>query len=187
MLEEHARELIAVVEETMELHAKTIGKIAESLVVCYRQKKMPILFGNGGSFSDTEHFAAEFIGPYLDRNRPALPAVTLSNLAALTANANDFGYEHVFRRLVEAYGAFSTIAIGFSTSGNSPNVIYGFQEARKEGLETVAFTGSSGGKVKEYADILLNVPSDSTPRVQEVHHFMYHEICDIVERTLYPR
>ena len=186
MIERSFDEVINVLGKTRDLHTKTIEQIASSMISCYKQGGKVIIFGNGGSYSDAMHFAGELEGAYKNRKRAALAALVPSNTAALTAIANDFGYDHVFRRFVEANGQAGDIVIGLTTSGNSPNVIYGLQEAKKRNAYTVAFTGDSGGKVKEYADILFNVPSSDTARIQEMHHFAYHEICGIVENALFP-
>jgi D-sedoheptulose 7-phosphate isomerase len=142
--------------------------------------------GNGGSYADSLHFAAELEGAYKNRNRAALAAMVPSNPASLTAIGNDFGYLNTFKKTVQAFINKGDVVIGLSTSGNSENVIQAFQEAKLKGARVVAFTGESGGKMKEYADILLNVPSQDTPRIQEAHHFAYHEICEIVETSLFP-
>lgn len=187
MIRAHAGEQAHLLSEMEDGYVTTIIAIAGRMVDVYRNGGKAIIFGNGGSYADAIHFAGELEGAYRNRNRPALPALVPSNPAALTAIANDFGYEHVFRKFVEANVQQGDIVIGISTSGESPNVVLGLEEARKKKSTTVAFTGSTGGKMANHADILLRVPSDDTPRIQGSHHFVFHEICDIVERELFPQ
>ena len=138
--------------------------------------------GNGGSAADAQHLAAEFVGRFRLERRP-LPSMALTtNTSLLTAIANDYGYEQVFSRQVQAFAKPNDILFGISTSGNSPNVVRAIQEARTLGVYTVGLTGRSGGKLKECADVLLNVPSDQTPRIQEAHILLTHIYCDLVER-----
>ena len=178
-------DIIDVLNRTKKIHSETIKEIANSIVSCYRHGGKVILFGNGGSFSDALHFAGELEGAYKNRSRPALAALVPANPSALTALANDFGYDFVFRKFVEANAKPGDVVVGLSTSGNSPNVVKGLQEARRMGAKTVAFTGESGGKMKSEVDILLNVPSASTGYIQIAHSASYHIICDIVESELF--
>lgn len=185
MLEENFSDLRSLLDMTQALHSKTINSVAEMIISTVQNKGKIIVIGNGGSYADAMHFAGELEGAYRNRKRPALPALVPSNAAALTAIANDFGYEDIFKKFVEANMRSCDILIGLSTSGNSVNVLKAFESAKKIGAKVVAFTGQSGGKMKDCADVLLNVPSENTPRIQEVHHFAYHEICDIVEQRLF--
>jgi len=140
-----------------------------------------IFFGNGGSAADAQHLAAEFTGRYL-KERPALPALALNgNSSSLTAIGNDYGFDLVFARQVEALGKAGDVAIGISTSGNSPNVIRALEVAKSKSLYTVSLTGRSGGKMKNLADCSICMPTDETPRIQEGHIFTGHLICEIVE------
>jgi D-sedoheptulose 7-phosphate isomerase len=140
-----------------------------------------LAFGNGGSASDAQHFAAELVGRYL-RERRALPAIALTvDTSILTSVGNDYGFDHVFSRQVEALGAAGDVAIGISTSGQSPNVVAALKSARARGLATIALTGGDGGPVGQAADIHVNVPDRATPRVQEVHRTLLHVICELVE------
>ena len=142
-----------------------------------------LLFGNGGSAADATHLAAELVGRFLIERR-ALPALSLSdNASAVTAIANDYGYERVFARQVEALGASGDVAVGISTSGASANVVEGLGAARALGLATVALTGS-GGRLLDVADVCIAVPSDGTPRIQEAHTLVGHLLCELVERDL---
>jgi len=143
-----------------------------------------LLFGNGGSASDALHIACEWVGRFVGERR-ALPAIALgANPAELSSIANDYGYEHVFARGVEAHGQAGDLAIALSTSGNSPNVIAGIEAARARGLFTVALTGKGGGQLAGLADIAIRVPSDETPRIQEAHIAIGHALCDVVDATL---
>jgi D-sedoheptulose 7-phosphate isomerase len=140
-----------------------------------------VAFGNGGSASDAQHFAAELVGRYL-RERRALPALALTvDTSVLTAIGNDYGFERIFARQVEALGTGGDVALGISTSGQSQNVLRAFDVARERGLTIIALTGGDGGPVGREADIHLNVPDGATPRVQEVHRTLLHVICDLVE------
>jgi D-sedoheptulose 7-phosphate isomerase len=152
-----------------------------------RDGRKVLVFGNGGSAADAQHFAAELVGRYL-YDRPALPALALStDTSALTAIGNDMGYEAVFRRQVEAHGVAGDVAIGISTSGRSRNVIEALRVARERGLVTMALTGGGGGQLKDAVDYLIDAPTSDTPRVQELHGLVIHLLCQIVEETLFPR
>ena len=131
------------------------------------------------------HFAAELEGCYRNKSRSSLKALVPSNPSTLTAISNDFNYNEIFLRFIKANAEKEDIIIGLSTGGNSQNVVLAFEEARKIGAMTVGFTGESGGKMSPLCDILFNVPSFDTPRIQEIHHFAYHEICEIVEKEMF--
>jgi D-sedoheptulose 7-phosphate isomerase len=141
-----------------------------------------LLFGNGGSAADATHVAAEFVGRFL-LERPAAAALSLSdNASAVTAIANDYGFETVFARQIEALGRPGDAAIAISTSGASPNVLAGLRTARERGLHTIGLIGARGVSLADYVDVLLAVPSDSTPRIQEAHTLIAHVLCELVER-----
>ena len=143
-----------------------------------------LLFGNGGSAADAQHVAAEFVGRF-ERERAALAAIALTtDTSILTSIGNDYSYDRVFVRQVEALGRPGDVAFGISTSGGSPNVLAALEAARAAGLQTIALTGGGGGAVGRAAAIHVNVPSTSTARVQEVHRTLLHVICDAVERAL---
>lgn len=156
-----------------------------ALVEAYREGGKLLIFGNGGSAADAQHIAAEFVGRfYLDRR--ALPAMALSvNTSAVTAIGNDFGFESLFARQVEAFGKRGDVAIGLSTSGNSANVVAGLRAAREGGLVTVALVGASGGRMAEFADHVVTVPSSDTPRIQESHILLGHIWSEMVEQALF--
>jgi D-sedoheptulose 7-phosphate isomerase len=144
-----------------------------------------VLFGNGGSAGDAQHIAAEFVGRFAF-DRPALPALALSvNSSAVTAIGNDYGFDLVFSRQIEALGRPGDVAIGISTSGNSPNIIRGCSVARKIGMHTAGFTGCTGGKLKEAVDYCVCVPSNETPRIQECHILVGHIIAGLVESAIF--
>ncbi len=140
-----------------------------------------LVFGNGGSAADAQHLAAELVGRFM-RERAALPAIALTaDSAILTSIANDYSYKQVFARQIEALGQAGDVALGISTSGESPNVSAALQIARKRGLKTVALTGRDGGSVGAAAEIHVNVPDQNTARVQEVHRTLLHVMCELIE------
>ena len=146
---------------------------------------LPLLVcGNGGSASDAMHIAGELVGRYT-RERRALNCICLSTDAVvLTALANDYGFETVFSRQVEAHGCVGGILLGLSTSGNSENVVRAFEAARTVGMTTIGMTGEGGGKLAAVSDILIEVPSKSTPEIQQIHICIYHYICEAVEARI---
>ncbi|WP_298301371.1 SIS domain-containing protein [Hydrotalea sp.] len=150
------------------------------------KKGNKVLFcGNGGSAADAQHLAAEFSGRFY-KNRKALPSEALHcNTSYLTAVANDYSYEVIYARIVEGTGLQGDVLIGLSTSGNSPNILKAFEVAKVNQMVTIGFTGSTGGKMKDCSDILFNVPSTDTPRIQESHIMLGHIICETVEANLF--
>lgn len=162
-----------------------IAKVSETLVKTFTQGNKVMLFGNGGSAADSQHIAAEFVGRFAF-NRPALPALALSvNTSCLTAIGNDYGFDQAFSRQIEALGRAGDMAIGISTSGNSPNVLRGLETAKKMGIHTVAFAGCTGGKMKGVADYCICAPSNETPRIQECHILIGHIISELTEATIF--
>ena len=144
-----------------------------------------LLFGNGGSAADAQHIAAELVGRF-KLERRGLPAMALTvNTSSLTAIGNDHGFERIFARQVEALGAPGDIAIGLSTSGNSPSVLRGVESAKSAGLIAIGFTGRTGGALKSRVDYCLQVPSHNTPRVQEAHILIGHVLCEWIEESLF--
>jgi D-sedoheptulose 7-phosphate isomerase len=147
-----------------------------------------LLFGNGGSAADAQHLAAEFVNRFLINRRP-LPALALTtDSSVLTSIANDFSYELIFVKQIQALGKPEDLALGISTSGTSPNVVKAMEAARTIGMKTVALTGGTarpGGDLKAICDLVLNVPSDSTPHIQETHLWLEHVVCEIVERRMF--
>jgi D-sedoheptulose 7-phosphate isomerase len=164
--------------------AGQVQAIVEVLVRTFRNGGKVLWCGNGGSAADAQHLAAEFSGRFL-RERKALPSEALStNTSAVTAIGNDFGYEHVFARMVEAMARPGDAVVGITTSGTSPNVVNALTTAKALGATTIAFTGNGGGTVAEIADLSLVGPSGYSAIVQEVHITMGHIICDLVEQRI---
>ncbi len=162
-----------------------ISHVSALLVSAYQQGHKVLLFGNGGSAADAQHIAAELVGRFAF-DRPALPALALTvNASCLTAVGNDHGFDQIFARQIEALARPGDVAIGISTSGNSPNVISGLLAAKKLGLATVALTGESGGKLGAIADHCICAPSQITPRIQECHSLIGHILSEIVEQELF--
>jgi D-sedoheptulose 7-phosphate isomerase len=159
-------------------------KAIDAIVAALADGKPMLVCGNGGSASDAMHIAGELVGRFL-KERKALNCICLSsNPSVLTAWSNDYSFETVFSRQVEAYGAAGGVILGISTSGNSTNVVEAFRVAKQMGMTTIGLTGEGGGKIAELADVLVDVPSRSTPLIQQVHICLYHHICEQVEARL---
>ena len=186
----HESDVVATLAETIALHERVkqgdlrpVTEAADAIVGVLRQGGRVLMFGNGGSAADAQHVAAELVGRYL-RERRGLSAVALStDTSVLTSISNDYSFDRVFARQIEAVGRRGDVAFGISTSAKSPNVMAGFEAARAQGLRTIALTGHDGGAMGRFVDIHINVPSSATPRVQEVHRTLLHVICDLVERA----
>ncbi len=162
-----------------------VAQAAMQIVKSLRAGGKVLFFGNGGSAADAQHLAAEFTGRYL-KERRALPALALhGNSSAVTAIGNDYGFDLVFARQMEALGKEGDVAVGISTSGNSRNVLRALEVAKARGIYTVALTGASGGLMKKLADCTLCIPSEETPRIQECHILTGHIICEIAEEMLF--
>jgi D-sedoheptulose 7-phosphate isomerase len=164
---------------------KQCSEVSQLLVDCFKSGGKVMICGNGGSAADAQHLAAELSGRfYLDRK--PLPAEALHvNSSYLTAVANDISFEKVYSRLVEGNGKNGDILIALSTSGNSPNILRAVEQAKSMGIKTIGFTGKDGGDLKVISDIVLILPSDDTPIIQEMHIMLGHIICQIVEATLF--
>ena len=183
IFEESARVKRALAAES----ADAIARGAAMLAACFRSGGKALLFGTGGSAADSQHIAAEWCGR-LSRERIALPAIALTaNSSDITALGNDYGFERVFARLIEAHGRPGDIAIAISTSGNSPNVLAAVDEARTRGLRTIAWTGRGGGKLASRVELALVVPSDDTQRIQESHIAIGHALAELVDDALFPK
>jgi len=181
------RESSEVKRALAESAAASVARAAELCVESLRAGGKILLFGNGGSASDAQHMAAELAGR-LSRERPALPALALTaNTSDLTAIGNDYGFDHVFARLVQAHGREGDVAVAISTSGNSPNVLAAVKEARERGLRTIGLVGKGGGKLAPLVDCAIVVPSDDTQRIQESHITIGHALCELVDEALFPR
>jgi D-sedoheptulose 7-phosphate isomerase len=162
-----------------------VAKASEILVGALDQGKKLLTFGNGGSAADAQHIVAEFVGRFAF-DRPALPALALSvNTSCVTAIGNDYGFDLIFSRQIEAVGCPGDVAIGISTSGNSPNVLRGVSVAKKMGMHTIGLTSQDGGKLKNAVDYCICAPSNETPRIQECHILIGHIIAELVEQAIF--
>lgn len=177
-------ESIQVKQRTLAEQIETLDRIAQTMLTALRAGHKVLLFGNGGSAADSQHIAAELVSKFR-RERGAIPAIALTtDTSILTSIGNDFGYEHVFARQIEALGQKGDIALGISTSGNSPNVLKALGLAREMGLTTIGFTGQEGGALKDCVDICFRAPSNSTARIQEIHITAAHALCELLEVAL---
>lgn len=166
--------------------APVVSEIAQVWIEALQKGNKVIFCGNGGSAADSQHLSAELMGRY-KFDRDPLPALSLTtDTSALTAIGNDYGYENVFSRPLKGIGKKGDVLVGISTSGNSRNVLEAFNMAKAMGIRTVAFTGQGGGKMKDAADICLNVPGTATNSIQEMHIACGHIICGIVEAAMFP-
>lgn len=166
---------------------ETIRKVAEMMVKALRDGKRILWCGNGGSAADAQHLAAELSGRFY-YDRPPLNSEALHcNTSYMTAVANDYGYDHIYSRMIDGACRPGDVLVGISTSGDSKNICNAFRKAKELGVITVALTGSTGGEMKTMADYLLNVPSDDTPRIQESHIMLGHIVCEMVEAQMFPR
>lgn len=167
-----------------------VGKIQQAInliVEAYKNGKKVLFCGNGGSAADAQHLAAELSGRFYYDRKPLYAEALHVNTSYLTAVANDYSYEDIFARILEAGGGEGDILVGISTSGNSSNVLKAFEVAKRKGMHTIAFTGNGGGKMADKSDVLLAVPSKDTPRIQESHIMIGHIICEMVEKALFPK
>src|ERR1700674_1177146 len=179
------------IESSIEVHGRILeaclpamAAAADALIAAYRNGHKALFFGNGGSAADAQHLAGEFLRRYLRERRP-LPAIALhANTSAVTAIANDYGYEHVSSRQLQALATAGDVAVGISTSGNSQNILEALTVARKMGVYTIGLTGASGGRMRELVDVLIAAPSNETPRIQECHILVGHALCDAVEQAI---
>ncbi len=181
----------ATLQETSRLHQqisadqiKQIAKAVQVITKAIAGGRKVIWFGNGGSATQSQHMAGEFVGRFL-KERRSLPSVSLTeNMASVTAIANDYSYDQIFSRQMEGLGQAGDVAIGLSTSGNSKNVILGLEQAKQMQITAIGFTGAGGGKMQRLCDICLCVPSTVTARIQEVHLTLGHILCGLVEDEL---
>jgi len=172
-----------ILEDASLVHS--ICEVADECIAAYRRGNRILLAGNGGSAADAQHIAAELVSRYAF-DRPGLASIAFTtDTSMLTAIGNDYGYEQIFRRQLEANGRQGDVFIGISTSGNSPNVLAALQRAQELGIVTVGLTGQDGTKMQSFCDYCLKVPSLSTPRIQESHIMLGHVICGLVEEALF--
>ncbi len=163
------------------------GAIAQAVwlvIDCYANDGAVFTFGNGGSAADAQHIACELVGRFLIERPPLRAEALTTDTATITSIANDYGYDAIFTRQLEGKARAGDVAIGLSTSGNSPNVVAALATARKMGVKTIAITGDGGGKCGALADVLLAVPSSDTPRIQEATVVIYHILCELIEQQI---
>ncbi len=164
----------------------TINEVANRCIETFKSGNRLLIAGNGGSAADAQHIAAEFVCRF-NFDRPGLPALALAtNFSVITAAGNDYSFEEIFSREIEANGRDGDLFIGISTSGNSANILKAIEASRQAGIYSVGLTGEAG-KIQDIADICLHIPSSCTPRIQECHILIGHIICEIVENNLFPR
>ncbi len=166
---------------------ETVKKTVEAIIECYGRKGKVLWCGNGGSAADAQHLAAELSGRFYYDRPPLFSEALHVNTSYTTAVANDYSYDVIYSRLVEAMTTKGDVLIGLSTSGNSGNVVKALEKARERGVITVGFTGQTGGKMKDLCDHLIAIPSTDTPRIQECHMLLGHTICELVEMKLFPK
>lgn len=185
LIQDHFAMHQQVVERTAVELAGRIDECARLLAGALRDGRKVLVMGNGGSAADAQHLAAELVGRFL-RERRALAAIALTtDSSILTAVGNDYGFERVFQRQVEALAVPGDVVIGISTSGNSPNVLLALQSAQEIGCTTVGLLGRDGGKIAPLVDVELTVSAMQTPHIQEVHAIIVHILCDLVEQQLF--
>lgn len=189
-METWMKECLNEKEETLEKlkngeYMNLVGEAGKILTNVIKNGNKILLAGNGGSAADAQHFAGELVGRFL-MERDSIPAMSLCvDPSVMTCIGNDYGYDEVFARQVQGMGQSGDVFIGISTSGNSENIVQAIGEARKKGMKVICFLGKDGGKIKELCDIALVAPSDSTPRIQEVHTFTVHLLCEMIERGVF--
>ncbi|MBX3163101.1 MAG: D-sedoheptulose 7-phosphate isomerase [Bacteroidetes bacterium] len=165
----------------------TVEKIVSEIVNTYKHNGKVLWCGNGGSAADSQHLAAELSGRFYYDRPPLFSEALHVNTSYTTAVANDYSYDVIYSRLVEAMGRKGDVLIGLSTSGNSANVVKALEASNNKGIITVGFTGETGGKMKSLCKYLINIPSNDTPRIQECHMLLGHTICELVELNLFPK
>ncbi len=185
MISRHAEDGAKLRRDFFAVHGGRVAEAARRMAVSVAQGGKILLAGNGGSAADAQHWAAEFVNRFL-MDRPPLPAIALTtDSSVLTSIGNDFGYDLVFAKQVQALGRPGDVFVGISTSGNSPNVVGALQAARKQGLFTIGLTGDGGGRMAPLCDILLPVGHPSTPLVQETHAAIGHMLCALTDHYLF--
>jgi D-sedoheptulose 7-phosphate isomerase len=160
--------------------------IVSVCIAAFEQDKKILFCGNGGSASDAQHIAAELSGRFYKDREPLFAEALHVNSSYMTAVANDYGYEQTYARMLQAAGRKGDVLFGISTSGNSPNVVKAIEKANEVGLTTIGFTGQDGGKMNAICDLMIKIPSNDTPRIQEAHILIGHIICQLIEEELFP-
>jgi D-sedoheptulose 7-phosphate isomerase len=187
IVETALREGIKAQEEFVRENSAKVIQLAEKIASAFTRERKLMLCGNGGSAADAQHLAAEFVNRFL-LERPPLPAVSLTtDTSVITSVANDYSFEEIFTKQIKAIGVEGDVLLAITTSGNSPNVLSALKTARKMGIYSALLTGGNGGKARDLADLCLSVKSGSTPRIQEVHIFSGHLICQLVDHLLFQR
>lgn len=180
-------ELQQVLNDTLEQRAATVQRAADLIVETYHAGRGVFLFGNGGSAADAQHMAGELNGRFLKERRPLKAQALVGDAATVSCIANDYGYDQIFARQLLANAVAGDIAFGFTTSGNSPNVVEAFKAAKSIGVQTIAITGQGGGGIAALADLLIDIPCSFTPHVQETGLAIYHCLCELIENELFPQ
>ncbi|WP_273211981.1 D-sedoheptulose-7-phosphate isomerase [Runella zeae] len=165
----------------------TVAQVAEAMTTAFQNGKKVLFCGNGGSAADAQHLAAEFSGRFYYDRPPLFSEALHVNSSYVTAVGNDYSYDVIYSRLVQAMGREGDVLVGISTSGNSTNVVKALEVANELGMITVAMTGETGGKMKDVSKFLINIPSKDTPRIQECHILLGHIMCEIVEANVFPK
>lgn len=165
----------------------SISRACSVIIECLTSGRKILFAGNGGSAADAQHMAAEFVGKFYVERDPLSAIALNTNNSIISAIANDYSFDMIFSRQVRAIGRSGDIIIGITTSGNSRNIFLALSEAKKMGMNTIGLTGSTGGAIKDVAEILINIPSSDTPRIQESHIMVGHIICEIVEKEIFSR
>jgi D-sedoheptulose 7-phosphate isomerase len=165
----------------------SIQQAAQACIDAFLADKKVLFCGNGGSAADAQHISAELSGRFYTDRPPLYSEALHVNSSYMTAVANDYSYDVVYSRMVEACGRKGDVLVGITTSGNSKNILAAMEAARKQGMITIGMTGQSGGKMNDYCDIMLRVPSTDTPRIQESHILIGHIICQLIEETIFPK
>lgn len=178
-------ESVKVKEQVKEKLIDNIMAVTEEILTCYNRGNKLLICGNGGSAADAQHFVGELMGKFKMERTP-LPCIALTtNSSLITAWSNDFSFDTVFERQIEALGDKDDVLISITTSGNSENIIRGIQKAKELGMRTASLLGKDGGKTRSMSDIEVIVPSDNTPRIQEAHILIIHIICELVEEQIF--
>jgi D-sedoheptulose 7-phosphate isomerase len=173
----------AILKDTFLL--EKIENVAKSMINCYKKDGKVLFCGNGGSAADAQHLAAELSGRFYKNRAPLFAEALHTNPSFVTAVANDYGYDEVFARMVQAAGRKGDILVAISTSGNSQSILNAIERAKTQGMIVVGMTGETGGEMQDMTDLLLNVPALDTPRIQEAHILIGHILCELVEEGLF--
>ena len=186
--------IASIIEKSIEVKTKILNdleflqkiqRVGQVMAAAFEQDKKVLFCGNGGSAADAQHLAAELSGRFYKDRKPLFAEALHVNTSYLTAVGNDYGFEYIYTRMIEAAGRQGDILVAISTSGNSPNILKAIEKARSQGMVIIGMTGESGGKMTTLCDFLINVPSDDTPRIQESHIMIGHIWCEQVERILF--